>query len=549
MSANRSSQSNTNYLNSFTIKDGIIKGQDCPFLERGQVSFGQYLLDRMRKNRKLTGQIDTTTGNKDSFESMIDRSIRCALWLQSEGIKSGDTIAICTHNHKDQIIPALASLYIGAVFNPWWDHGLTKDIAKHFANLVEPKVLFVNEMWSKLSAEVTKEVKPDLKIVVFGHAPGLESFEKIISKPGTVEVANFKCATLPSVEHPALILYTSGTTGLPKGALHSQKSLFGNIKLAEEVNSRCHSALCYSTLCWVTGIFCSFLAITKGMTRNIPGPFEEEDACRIIQNYKIDWILSGTSMANRLLKSGFISKYDVSSVTDIHVGGAPLKDETQVELRKAFKNASVVQLYGATELGGIATMQDEHYKKNSVGNVVKNCQLKVIDPETNKILGPNQQGELCAKTPHMMTGYWRNPEKTKEAIDPEGWYHTGDLAYYDEDGAIFIIERLKELIKWRGHHVPPAVIEKLIQTLPGVSEVAVVGVPDLEDDERPLAIVTLAPNSKVTEQEIHQLVDKNLPDQMRLRAGIKFVDQIPHTASGKISRTELKAIAKTFSRD
>ncbi|XP_044588469.1 luciferin 4-monooxygenase-like isoform X2 [Cotesia glomerata] len=550
MSSVATTGSKDNSKTKFTIKNGIIVANESPYLVKGRNNFGEDLLEKMKKNQKSIGQIDSTIETQETFETMADKSVRCALWLQSQNIKEGDVIAICTHNHLNQIYPALAAMYIGAVMNPWWDHGLTPVIAKHFINLTQPKILFVNKECFNITRDVAREIKADLKIVVFGKAEGAESFDTIIAKQKPAEVQKFRCAKLSSVNHPALILYTSGTTGLPKGALHSHKSLFGNIQSVQDIINRdCVTAMWYSTLCWVTGILCSFSSISLGMLRIIPGPFVEEEACKIIEKYKVNWLLMGTSMANRLLKSGVIGKYNVTSVTSLLVGGAPLKEESQAELQKAFQNSLVLQAYGTTELCGIGTRQEKDYKKNSVGTIASNIQIKIIDPETGKILGPNEKGEACIKSPIMMTQYINNPEKTKQAIDAEGWLHTGDLAYYDEDGALFIIERLNELIKWRGHHVPPAMIEKLIQTLPGVGEVAVVGVPHLEDDEQPFAFVVKAPGCDITKEEINILVEKNLPDQMKLRAGIKFMDSIPHTASGKISKNELKQIAKSLQKN
>ncbi|KAK0168794.1 hypothetical protein PV327_002563 [Microctonus hyperodae] len=530
---------------SFVIEDGILKGEEDEFLENGKNNYGEVLMEQMKKNSKLIAQVDVTTEKEDTYDSIIDRSIRCALWLRNQNVGPNDVIAMCSHNHMNQVIPALASMYIGAILNPWWDYGLTPDLTKHFINLTKPKVLFINEECAKVAIEVAREMKYNLKIIIFGEMNGYESFDKIIGKPGPIEVKNFQCEKLSSVDHPAIILYTSGTTGMPKGALHSHKSMFGNIHNVMD-NVKRNNALWYSTFCWVSGILCTFATIKVAGKRFIPGPFVEEDTCRIIEKYKINWILMGTSMANRLLKSGAIPRFDVSSINLITIGGAPLKEESQDLIRKAFPNSSVFQAYGTTELGGAATLQSKNYKVNSVGNLVKNSQLKIIDPETGKILGPNQKGEACFKSSFMMTEYYKNPEGTKKSIDDEGWLHTGDLAYYDEDGALFIIERLNELIKWRGHHVPPAVIEQLIQTLPGVAEVAVVPVPHSEDDEQPFAFIVKTPDSNVTEDIVHELVGKTLPDQMKLRAGIKFMDEIPHTASGKIGRRELKALAITM---
>ncbi|KAF7988449.1 hypothetical protein HCN44_001022 [Aphidius gifuensis] len=534
---------------SFKIENGIIKGEECSFMDSKDNNFGEMLLENMKKNSSVIGQVDVESGKEDPYGEMADRSIRCALWMKNENLKPGDVIAICTNNHLDSIIPCLASLYTGVIFNPWWDHGLTKEIARHFINLTKPKVLFTNEDTVNIALEVSKEENINIKIIVFGcTSASLLSFNEIIKKQDSKQVENFKCNKFKNNNQPAFITYTSGTTGFPKGVLHSHKSLFGNIRLADHLNHDKCIALCYSTLCWITGIICPFLSIAHINKRIVANDYSPKQLCQLVEKYKINWILMGTSPTNRLLTSGEITKHDLSSIEYIWIGGAVLKEESQKTLQKLLPSAQIIQLYGMTEFGGIVVHQTNDEKLDSIGTIAKNLQMKIIDPESGKILGPNETGEACFKSPHMMIEYYNNPEKTKEAIDTDGWMHTGDLCYYDENGFIFIIDRLKELIKWRGHHVSPAIVEQLIQTIPGVTEAAVVAVADAEDDERPFAFVAKIPDTIISEEDVKKLVQDNLPDQMRLRGGVKFLNAIPHTASGKINRTELKKIASAYAR-
>ncbi|XP_074109066.1 luciferin 4-monooxygenase-like [Cotesia typhae] len=185
-------------------------------------------------------------------------------------------------------------------------------------------------------------------------------------------------------------------------------------------------------------------------------------------------------------------------------------------------------------------------KLNSCGKICPNAQLKVVDPESKATLGFNQTGELYCRSKSLMTGYWNNSAATEEVIDSEGWYHCGDLVYYDEDGNFFIVERIKELIKYKLRHVSPAVIENVILDLPRVAEVAMIAKPDDIDVELPMAFVKKKSMSKVTEDDIHRIVNNNLHDMMKLRGGVYFLKEMPHTVTGKISRTELRAMAKTL---
>ncbi|XP_063986038.1 uncharacterized protein LOC135167122 [Diachasmimorpha longicaudata] len=554
-----------NELPKLTMKNGIIKAETFPY-RQDENNIGKILLMGMRKNPKLINQstrswndipsegcsctqVDAETGKEDTFGEIADRTVKCALWLLSQGVKPGDVVAICTHNHIDSVIPVVACLCIGAIFNPWWDHGLNRDIAKHFMSLTTPKVLFIDEGYTPLISDVADDLKIPLKIVVFGGSSKFESFHDIIRKCKPSDVESFQCTQLSSMNEPAYIEYTSGSTGLPKGALHSHKSLAGNVMNAGTFGGYHNVILCYSNLCWITGVLCTLSAIAHYQRRIIAKAFTPENLCELVEKYKITWILTGTSAANRLLKSGVLSKYNLSSLKSVWIGGAVFKQDAQDALQAALPGVCIIQLYGTTETGGVSIHQTRIAKPNSVGTLARWFEMKVIDPESGRVLGANEKGELCVKSPFMMTGYYKNPEKTREIIKADGWLHTGDQAYYDNDGAVYVVDRLKELIKWRGHHVPPSVIEQLIMTYPGVTEVGVVGVPDWEDDERPIAFVAISPQAKVTEIDIKKMVEDHLPEQMWLRAGVQILEQMPHTASGKIARTELKEMSKEFIRD
>ncbi|KAM0726065.1 4-coumarate--CoA ligase 1 [Formica fusca] len=209
----------------------------------------------------------------------------------------------------------------------------------------------------------------------------------------------------------------------------------------------------------------------------------------------------------------------------------------------------MLQLYGMTEIAGVGTMQLSHHKDGSCGTVVENVQMKIVDPENGKVLGPNKPGELWIKTAYMMNGYYRNPEATKNNIDEKGWLHSGDIGYFDEDGELYLIDRIKELIKYRGYQISPGEIEDVLSSHSAVLEVAVIAVPHATDDEHPLAYVTKRPDAKVTEQELIDLVANNMMDQYKLRAGVIFLDTFPYTNSGKIARKELKTMAKKLAAE
>ncbi|KAL6434387.1 hypothetical protein ACFW04_006056 [Cataglyphis niger] len=365
---------------------------------------------------------------------------------------------------------------------------------------------------------------------------------------------------------------------MPKGVEMSQYTLLliSEIKNLDMTNA---VSIWFSSLYWISGVMMNFKAIAQGAKVIIYPEFDEEMTCLLIEKYKVTLIFLSTSMISRFLRADCVKKYPLSSLKVIIFGGAGMKAKTQEDMRRILPHVHMLQGFGKclfnvikyykyqnikhrnyyekfyyiyigmTELGGIATLQLPNHKNGSCGTVIQNVQIKIVDPENGKILGPNQSGEIWIKAATMMNGYHRNPEATKNTIDEEGWLHSGDIGYFDEDGELFIIDRIKELIKYRGYQISPGEIEDVLLSHPAVLEVAVVAVPHEIDDEHPIAYVTKRPDVKVTEQELIEFVANNMMDQYKLRAGVIFLDSFPYTGSGKIARKDLKAMAKKLAKE
>ncbi|XP_043287319.1 luciferin 4-monooxygenase-like [Venturia canescens] len=531
---------------SLTIENGILKGadKDCTL---NYNSFGEMLLERMRSNPTFVGQVDGSTGREETFGEMLDKSVKCALWMREQNIGTGDIVGICTHNQLDMYIPCFASIFVGATYNPWYDIGLTKEMAKYFIELTKPKILFLTESIAEVVSKVLEEIGSEIPIIIFGDSSKYLSLNSILESQDSNEVGKFRCTELPSQDEPLIILYTSGSTGLPKAVLHSHKSIFGNIKHYLNVNEiEKPVVLLFALLSWLTGTYILFLGILMPAKRIIYPQYTPEKCLEMIEKYKVNWILLASSACISLEKCPAISKYDASSLKLLAIGGGAISEETESSLAKLFPTAFVCQCMGITELGGPVIKQERGCKRGSMGRVTENRQLKVVDPTTGKILGPNETGEACFKSPNVMIRYYGNAEATKKAIDSEGWYHSGDLVYYDEDGHVFFADRLVDLIKYRDHLVSPVVIANFLLRHPAVQKVTVVGLPHKADGEHPMAFVEKKPGSQVTEEEILQTVSDGLPDHFKLRGGVKFLDKMPHTSSDKIARKELKALALTF---
>ncbi|XP_071639660.1 luciferin 4-monooxygenase-like [Temnothorax longispinosus] len=524
----------------FTVENGIYKGK-ADRKSNNYKCVGEMLWTNIRNHGNNIAYLDARTEKTVTYAQLQDKVVRCALWLQKQGIKSDDVISLCTNNHLNSIVPCLSAAYINAIFNPWYEN-MNLQTAMHVLELTTPKMIFCNEKSVDVVLSAIKKKNFNPTVVIFGKHVDAISFSDILNNCNDAEVSNFRYVELDDIQKTACISHSSGTTGLPKGV---ELSNYYILILSQQKDLKINNApsLWFSSLYWLSGIMLNFNAIVNSSKVILYPEFDEEMTCQLIEKYKAGLVFLSSSMLNRFLKAGYVKKYSLLSLETIVYGGATTKSKVKEELKRILPHVQILQCYGMTETG-LTTMQLPNHKNGSCGTVAKNVQIKIVDPENGKVLGPNQSGELWIKSSNIMTGYYRNPEATKSTIDEEGWLHSGDIGYFDNDGELFIVDRLKELIKYRGYQIPPGEIEDVLMLHPAVLEVAVIGVPHELDDEHPLAFVTKRPNVKVTEQELIDFVAENMMDHFKLRAGVIFLDAFPYTGSGKIARKDLKEIAK-----
>ncbi|XP_071639666.1 luciferin 4-monooxygenase-like [Temnothorax longispinosus] len=530
-----------NETKNFTIENGIYKGPVKDNLSRYK-SIGELMWNSIRSHRDKIAYLDALTEETVTYAELQDKIVRCALWLQKHGIKSGDVISMCTGNHLNSIVPCLSATYINAIFNPW-NENLDLQNMLYFLQMTTPKIIFCSEKSVNVVLSALKEQNCNSTVVVFGKHVGAISFSDILRNCNDTEVINFRYVELDDVKKTACIMHSSGTTGMPKGVELSNYSMLF-LSQQNNINMANVPSLWYSSLYWLTGIMMNFDGIRQSTKAIIYPEFDEEMTCRLIEKYKVSAAFLSTSMMNRLLKSNQLKKYQLSSLKVIMGSGTSIRPKVQEELRHILPHVQILQCFGMTELGGGATLQLPNSKNGSNGVVSKNVQMKVVDPENGKVLGPNQSGEICIKLPGIMTGYYKNPEATKSTVDEKGWLHSGDIGYFDDDGELFIMDRIKDLIKYRAYQISPTEVVNVLTSHPAVLEAVVIGVPHAIDDEHPVAFVIKRPGAKVTEQELIDFVANNMMDHCKLRAGVIFLESFPYTGSGKISRKDLKAITR-----
>ena len=267
--------------------------------------------------------------------------------------------------------------------------------------------------------------------------------------------------------------------------------------------------------------------------------FDLEQFLSLHQEHGITRSFVAPPIVVALAKHPMVDNYDLSALRQVFSGAAPLSAELALEAGARI-GCEVVQGYGMTEMSPVSHLTPPGmFKPGSVGVTAPNTETKIVDAVTQKELGVGEDGEVCVRGPQVMLGYLNNKAATESMLEPNGWLHTGDIGHIDEDGHLFVVDRLKELIKYKGFQVPPAELEALLLTHPAVADAAVVGIPDEEAGEIPVAHVVLRPGAEVTPEEIQEFVAGQVAHYKQVRK-VVITDAIPKSTSGKILRRMLR---------
>ncbi|KYB24762.1 hypothetical protein TcasGA2_TC034941 [Tribolium castaneum] len=344
----------------------------------------------------------------------------------------------------------------------------------------------------------------------------------------------------------ALILTSSGTTGFPKCVQLTHLNLRTTMLYAMDPNfldlNQNESTIAFLPYFYVFGCAVSLASILSGCKSIVMEKFIPDLFLANIQKHKVTKLFVVPPILQFLVKNPMVGKFDISSVVDILCGAAVVGKELEEMVQERFKVKSVRQVYGMTELCGAAAMIPKNFQKyGSSGKVVSCTQIKVCDVANGKTLAAQEIGEIRVKGDGTMKSYLKNEEETKKAFDEEGFLKTGDLGYYDEEGYFYIVDRLKEIIKYKGFQVSPAELENLLIQHPAVKDAAVVGLPDKRAGELPLAFV-VKQDQNVTEKELIRFISENVSVQKHLYGGVRFIENIPKNSSEKILRLKLQEL-------
>ncbi|XP_065171356.1 uncharacterized protein [Atheta coriaria] len=486
--------------------------------------------------------LDVATNTKVSYKELFEITVKVAINLKKLGF-SGKTIGVCSENRADFFIPVIAALYIGCPVTTI-NHGYTERELLYACELVKPSFVFC----SKRTYASFKNLRAKQPMKYLQQLWILENLQKFYGRVKHIE--KFTPVDVNVKEHIAGLLFSSGTTGLPKAVMITHQNLscvhgqfFDKDHLLSEI---CNYLLCLPFYHGY-GFNVALASLLKGNTVKFIEKFDPVVFLSAIEKYKVNYLTLVPPLMVFFAKHPLVEKYDLSSIKIIVCAAAACSKELENAVLTRLNNIPLIyQGYGLTEstLSIISIPNGTPPKEGTVGTVDPGIEIKIRNPETDKTLGPNEVGEICARGDTIMKGYYGNPVATRDTITHDRWLLTGDLGYYDKDGYIYIVDRLKELIKFKGFQVPPAELEALLLTHPKVMDAAVVGLPDDTAGELPLAFVVKKPGVQLNEQEIKDFIKEQVSYAKQLHGGVRFVEAIPKSAAGKILRRQLRDMLK-----
>lgn len=372
-------------------------------------------------------------------------------------------------------------------------------------------------------------------------------FNSLLNNQNHKKIGNGADRVRVNQSDSAAILYSSGTTGRVKGVLLTHRNLialiagFFHLQRVPEENSPHPVSMFTLPLFHVFGFFMLVRAVATGDTLVLMEKFDFEKMLKAVEKYRVTYMPVSPPLVVAMAKSDIVKKYDLSSLQGLGSGGAPLGKEVSHKFSARFPHVEIGQGYGLTEsCGGAARMMgpDEIKQHGSVGRLAENMEAKIVDPSTGEALSPGQRGELWLRGPTIMKGYVGDDDATAATLDSEGWLKTGDLCYFDSEGFLFIVDRLKELIKYKAYQVPPAELEHLLQSNPDIADAAVIPYPDEDAGQIPMAFVVRKPGSSLNEAKVMDFIAKQVAPYKKIRR-VAFINAIPKSAAGKILRREL----------
>ena len=528
-----------------------------------KITIRRLLASRCREHAAKTFLIDAETGREYSYDEFLQKVNAVSNYLWKQGIRKEDKVALLLPNSPHFLWSFFGIMQLGAVACPVNTHLKAEEIAYILQNS-ESRALITSKEYLSISKESVQESKTDY-LLSWDNPPA----DQIVgeTKPLNIDTALNKeppkllpelLNSPPEPDDVAEIIYTSGTTGKPKGAMLTHHNLIIDARWIARWNRLGENdrAMCVMPLFHVNGQIVTVMTpLIHGGSIVLPQRFSVSKFFPLIERHKVNYVGTVATMLSMLLnRANSPNMQGKGSLKIIFCGSAPVPAEVQVQFEKTFQ-VPVIEGYGMTETTCRSTFnplpppaalklgENDGYRKiGSVGLPLGN-EMRVVD-KRNRPLGPHEVGEIVIRGENVTKGYYKNPAATQMAFQG-GWFHSGDLGYYDEDGYFYIIDRKTDMIIRGGENIYPREIEETLYSYPAVKDAACIGIPDALYGEEVIAFVVLKDNQKASEEDIIAFCKKQLAD-FKCPKQIKIISEIPKSSSGKLLRRKLRDKLSNF---
>lgn len=504
-----------------------------PEVDIPDVTLTQFVLSRARARGDKPAIICGVTERSYSYRELADAIPRAAAGLYARGIRQGQVVGIVSPNSPEYAVAFLGIASLGAICSTVNPTATAEEIGAQFKDSEARMLITIPAMLEKCqaAARMATSVK---EIVVFGEAEGAIPFQALLADhpaPPAVKID-------PGNDVVALP-YSSGTSGIPKGVMLTHRNLIANLCQTQQVTKmlteedRVIGVLPFFHIYGMVVIMLG--AIVEGATIITMPRFELEQFLSIMAKHRITYGNVVPPIILALAKHPAVSAYDLSSLRTLFSGAAPLSDDLAGACARRL-NVRVRQGYGLTETSPVThfhPIESEVVKFGSVGPPIPGTECRLVNPDTGADVPAGERGELWIRGPQVMKGYLNKPDATAACLTSDGWFKTGDVATVDEDGWFAIVDRVKELIKYKGMQVAPAELEAVLLSHPSIADAAVIPVADEEAGEIPKAFVVL--RGELTPDAIMSYVAQHVSPYKKVRV-VEITDAIPKSPSGKILR-------------
>jgi len=506
----------------------------------------------------LPGLVCGITGRTLLHGEVKELSLRVSSSLRGLGLTKGDVVGVLLPNCIEFPLVVQGALHSGLTITPMNPAYTPPEISRQLKASKATVLVTHTSITEKVTA--TLALYPHIRAVVaIGEgdkgdgAIAWDDFLNLSSDPNPEQV------DIDLDNDVAILPFSSGTTGVPKGVMLSQKNLVtNNISIAgndPEYMVRA-SGMSQDTTIGVLPMYHIYgLNVTlagglhMGIKHIVLPAFKPDLYVSLMEKHKPTFLHLVPPLASFLANSPLVTREHLASLRQVNVGAAPSGPQLIEQFyKKAPKYTMYKEGWGSTEVAGGCSGINRAFggiKRGSVNQLLPNFRLQIRDTSTDKTLGVGERGEIVLRGEGCMLGYSNNEAANKETFDENGWMRTGDIGYYDEDGFIFIVDRMKELIKVKGLQVAPAELEDVLRGLDGVSDVAVIGIPDERSGQVPRAYIVK--EEGLLEEQVHSYMKEQVSAHKQLAGGVEFVQAIPKSAAGKILRKELAAAWKAKS--